>query len=401
MWHCSLLWIAMWALVDAEAVTDSNVPRRGQLLSLSEAAIELQTEKGLETLTREEVTELRLAPLEPEKVAGQVAHWIRLSDGSTVLGAQAELTDATVTIKTVLGMTAIVPGKFVTAWRWSPQSAELDRQWQEILQGKFQEDIVIIRRANGRLDYSKGVVESIGDKLVKFTYEGTTLELPRERFDGVVLAADATGLPSARYDLQTVDGSQWKLEAIDVRGDEAVATTVSGVKLVMPASQLARLRFAVDKQVRLVDMEPLASRYEPYLGSELLAEQLGELFGPRVFRDQPLSVSDPRSLEGERRFDSGIALHSRSELSYRLAGEFRRFDAVAGLDPGSRVVSQVRLVVLGDDRELWTHDVVASEPPPALSVDVRGVNRLTIRVDYGPDSDVGDQLNLCQARLLK
>jgi hypothetical protein len=36
-----------------------------------------------------------------------------------------------------------------------------------------------------------------------------------------------------------------------------------------------------------------------------------------------------------------------------------------------------------------------------LDLDISGVRRLEIVVDYGKGGDMGDQLNLCEARLTK
>jgi hypothetical protein len=46
-------------------------------------------------------------------------------------------------------------------------------------------------------------------------------------------------------------------------------------------------------------------------------------------------------------------------------------------------------------------DVKGTDPPRAIDVDVEGVKRLKIVVDYGKNLDTGDWLNLCDLRIVK
>ncbi len=40
-------------------------------------------------------------------------------------------------------------------------------------------------------------------------------------------------------------------------------------------------------------------------------------------------------------------------------------------------------------------------PPQQLSLDLTGVRRLTIEVDFGEGGDAGDHLNLCDVRIIQ
>ena len=100
-------------------------------------------------------------------------------------------------------------------------------------------------------------------------------------------------------------------------------------------------------------------------------------------------------------YTKGLAIHSRTELSYRLAGEYRQFQALAGLDPTTRRTGFVSLTIRGDDKELFRSDIRPGTPPAEIDLDLTGINRLTIFVDYGDTSDIADRLNLCDARLTK
>jgi hypothetical protein len=61
----------------------------------------------------------------------------------------------------------------------------------------------------------------------------------------------------------------------------------------------------------------------------------------------------------------------------------------------------VTLSVFGDDDLLAEHEIDGSDAPLPLDLDVTGVRRLRIVVDYGDNLDTGDWLNLCNARIVK
>jgi hypothetical protein len=60
----------------------------------------------------------------------------------------------------------------------------------------------------------------------------------------------------------------------------------------------------------------------------------------------------------------------------------------------------VRLVIEGDDRVLLDQALGANDAPIPIDLDIAGVARLRILVDYGDELDVADHLNLCEMRLM-
>ncbi len=100
-------------------------------------------------------------------------------------------------------------------------------------------------------------------------------------------------------------------------------------------------------------------------------------------------------------YERGIALHSRTVAVYRLSGPYRRFQAIAGIDDRVRPRGNVRLIISGDGRELLAKTIAGTDAPLEIDVDLTGVRRLTIEVDFGEDLDVADHLDLCEARIVK
>ena len=89
------------------------------------------------------------------------------------------------------------------------------------------------------------------------------------------------------------------------------------------------------------------------------------------------------------------------ELVYLLTEDFRRCQALVGIDDRVREGGNVRLVISGDDKELFSQAITGHDEPFPLDLDITGVKRLKIVVDFGDELDIADHLNLCEARLTK
>jgi hypothetical protein len=123
-----------------------------------------------------------------------------------------------------------------------------------------------------------------------------------------------------------------------------------------------------------------------------------KLFQPQIDRG---FFGAPLAIAGQS-YTKGLALHSRTVMQYRLTRGFRRFAATAGLDSRFRATGNVTLAIHGDCEPLFSKDIVNTDAAIPIDFDLQGVRRLTVIVDFGDDmSDIGDYLNLCNARLLK
>ena len=118
-------------------------------------------------------------------------------------------------------------------------------------------------------------------------------------------------------------------------------------------------------------------------------------------RENPVILSTPRRAISGTDVLRGLALRSRTRLVFRLPGKFNRLRAVAGIDDADQEHGHVRLSIEGDGRVLFDGAIAGGQPPQELDIDLSGVKRLTILVDYGEQGDVGDFLDLCDARILK
>ena len=72
---------------------------------------------------------------------------------------------------------------------------------------------------------------------------------------------------------------------------------------------------------------------------------------------------------------------------------------IAGIDPDLEQRGSVRLVIQGDDHVFLDQVLGGNDAPLPINLDISGVARLRILVDYGDELDMADHLNLCEMRL--
>jgi hypothetical protein len=116
-------------------------------------------------------------------------------------------------------------------------------------------------------------------------------------------------------------------------------------------------------------------------------------------------MGDPLSVGGKR-YMKGIGMHSAARLTFRLDGDYRRFDAAVAIDDsaGKRGSVTFGVYVLRDGAwaEAFTSGTVrGGEAPRPVSVDLTGAQGLTLTVDYADRGDELDRANWLDARLVK
>jgi hypothetical protein len=281
--------------------------------------------------------------------------------------------------------------------RFAPGSETAAAQWSKIVAIPTTSDILVVRKDDG-IDYHKGVIHRLGDDVVEFELEGERLLVRRSKVFGFVLHhPSGRELPEPIGTLAERSGSTWALKNIELAGDQLIWTTPTGVRLRKPLAAVARLDFSHGNVLYLSDLKPDSVEWIPYFGLGRELSSRAAFYAPREDRN---AQSGPLQIDGKC-YAKGLSLHARTAIVYRLPQRCRRFMALAGIDDSARPQGNVRLVIRGDDRLLFEAVVTGTDAPKLVDVDMSGVRRLTILVDFGDDFDVGDHLDLCEARLLK
>lgn len=393
----------MWSLIvagllaaapDVEVQTLDGQAIAGPLLGLTEQKVTLQTAAGPAALDTEKLS--GLSPKVKPSATQQAAVWLELVDGTQLVGQEFSVKEGRVRLSTPAG-----PVEFPTrdvAWaRLQAETEALGPQWTRIVEGKIDADILVVRKEQS-LDYHRGVLGDVTAETVGFELDGEKVPVKRPKVYGVIYRHPAgRELPAARCLLVDAEGSRWMVRDLALEGDKLRWTTPAGVEAAMAVASVAKIDFSEGKIVYLSDLKPESVRWTPFFGTADKVPALAEFYAPR--QDRAL---EPRPLKlAGKEYAKGLALHSRTEVVYRLPRAFRRFTAVAGIDDRVRPAGDVQLVIRADDKVLFDETINGAEPPKTLDLDVTGARRITVLVDFGKDLDVGDHLDLCEARVIR
>lgn len=341
-----------------------------------------------------------ITPVAQAESAGSLMTvWIELIDGSKLLADRYRVADGVAQIRLIGGPELEVRTRSIRSVRFRDHSAspDLARQWQEIVSGRHAGDVVVIRRQES-LDFLEGALANVSDDVVLFDLDGETIEANRQRLDGLLYYHPlARQLPPRVCQLIDVTGARWMAQSFELDGANIRWTTPTGVSVTVPMDRIKKLDFSSGNTVWLSDLEPESVQRRSFVESRLPQESLDRLFGPR--RDQSFS-GGPMSLDGVA-YSRGLALTSRTEITFRLADDFRFFHAMAGIDDAVRDAGHVELVISGDGRELFNRAVSGRDKAFPIELDISGIRRLKILVDFGDQMDIADHLNLGDARLIR
>jgi hypothetical protein len=366
----------------------------GTLVELSAREVALDTAEGRVVVPSERVTGLvaRQPPPAPAETANA---WIELVDGSLLVARSYEVVGAEARIELLGGAKVEISTRSIAHARFKPQDTEMAVHWAEILQGERADDLIVIRQKGG-LDFQAGVLGDVNGATVSFKLDDETLAVKRARVEGLVYFHKAgRTLPSSFCRVTDGAGARLEVQAVELAEGRLKLTTSAGLKLDLPLDQVA----AVNGKIQyLSDLTPESSVWVPYFGRASEPASLAQLYRPRMNE-----AADGGELRlANKTYAKGLCLHSRTELVYRLpAGQYRMFKAVAGIDDRVRPEGNVRLLISGDGKTLFEATLTGHDDPLPLDIDVHGVNRLRILVDFGEGQEVSDHLDLCEARILK
>lgn len=383
---------------EVELHTLAGETARGQLTELGRERIVLSADGRARSFRPEDVLQISLVSAAPVRAAAPKV-WLTLVDGSTLLGAEFTSTASKAHLSMADGASIDLDSASIATVRLRALTKSTAEQWATILESAHASDLLVVRKDDA-VDFLEGVVRDVGAEKVQFELDGEVLEVPRTKLDGFVYYHPGRAdLPQVACQITTTDGSQLAARSVSLDDESWRVVTRGGLELSLPAGAIARLDYSQGKVVYLSDLawDERRSRWEPYFGLATRESALEQFYAPR--RDR--AFEGPQLMLGRTAFAKGLALRSRTELVYRLPDSFRRFTAVVGIDDAVGDAGDVHVVIRGGERVLYEADLTGRDAAVPLDLDVQGVRELTILVDYGRDGDVADQLNLCDAKVIK
>ena len=190
--------------------------------------------------------------------------------------------------------------------------------------------------------------------------------------------------------LLTTDGSRLTFTTIAMNDTTVTFDSPTfGAGLELPRDKIVAIELTPSKLVHLSDLTP----------SEATVE--GLLLDAIDYRTDRSLDGGPITLDRVA-YDKGLALHSRTVLTWDLGGEYEAFVAVVGIDDAVRPGGSATLEVLCDGDVIQTLNLTGQDDAQMVRCNLTDVETFTIRVDYGLDVlESGDHVDLAMARLIR
>jgi NPCBM/NEW2 domain len=312
-------------------------------------------------------------------------------DGETLYFKHADLAD---------GKQSRVPLTALSVvWLAAPDNTDYpDRLRRNLAKASRARDQVLLR--NG--DVLEGVLTALTEKKIGVEVDKKPVEVATDSVAAVALGTEVVNAlkPKGVYGRVVLlgdgraNGTRLSLSsATCTDGRTLDGKTLFGSTLRVPLDRVASLDVYQGRAVYLSDLKPAEFEFTPYFGD-------GGLAWPLV-ADGNVDNGDLRL--GGSTYDKGIGLHTRSRVTYNLAGAYRRFEAVVGLDDDAREGS-ARVRILGDGKLLdprGDRELTARTGPLAVNLSVADVKELILEVDFLNSGNVQGRVNWCDARLIK
>ena len=266
--------------------------------------------------------------------------------------------------------------------------------FETILNDNPKQDFIRVQsRDTSAIEPYDGLIEGANEQGTRLTFKArglnTVSSIDVARLRGLYFSRSGIGLgPNAVARIYDTFGNCFIATSYHWGETHCDITTQMGSKVRLVRSTVLRFDLTPGKMDYLSDLEPIKVEETPILS---------ELYHHR--RDKNLE-GGPLSV-GRKVYPKGLALHSKTVLEYDIKG-YSSFRCVLGLDDAMAGSAHAVVRIEGDDKELLATVISSREnKPQEIVLDVKGLQKLRLIVDYGEDLDLGDHIDFADARLIK
>jgi hypothetical protein len=383
----------------------------GALVGITETTVRIDAE-GVPT----EIPLSSLLLLEstaPEAAAGEsLPQQLWLRSGGQLSGSAVTQSARQVTLQSPRIGEVSFPVASVSAVRLQADDAGLRPAWDAFRQRQTEQDLlVVIKRDGSGLDFLAGVISSANSEKVDFLLDGETVPVPASRVYGVVFgqpAGQTPAIPAVRISL--AGGDLLAGSSLLVKDSRFRLLSGSDLSFEGSAALLRQVDFSGGRLRSLAELEPLEIRFlgaepadSPLAAVPELQEAEKLLWGPRLDGTIPGTSGQYRPRIGGREVTRCIAMHSATEITWELTQQFEQFDALAAIDDsyatGNNGQNALQLIIRADNNVVFDQVIHGRDQPIPLSLSLKGVSTLTVKVDFADGSGIGDWLILGDPRL--
>lgn len=361
----------------------------GTVDSITTQQVQVKLPAGPQTLPLADVGMIELGT--PESLLAQAGATVVVTRAGDMLAAvSVKLADGKVTFENKLGKVACEVGAvaaiYFTPAGQNPQAVM--QQAKDVTSGAEAADTIVIDQGKEWAGV-EGVLVAIGDQKVTLRYEGEDRLVDRKNVRAIRLAAAAPAVTARKGTLTLADGSEVAFDTATLAADTFTVKTVALGEVQIARKIVSAVRLVSPRVTELSQLKPVVEEAAYFDVKTPVGINKSAAGGPLKL--------------GGRTFASGVGASSFTKLEYTLDGEYKNFVAIVGIDDAARPLGNASVSFLGDDKELTPALVVTGKDAPAeVRLNLAGVKKLTIRIDFGPDNlPVGDQVDIASARLIK
>jgi hypothetical protein len=388
----------------------------GELKQWDERRVAVATASGEVRIASDELLSLRWSDAPPLGDGASATVRVELTDGTVMPADQFRVqgSQAIVTLPSIVPLNRRelrVPVDQVAAVQLQSLDSTVGKQWSEIRAQDFASDVlVILKRGGNSLDYVEGALGDVTEEKIEFKLDDEKLRVDVAKIAGLIyLPTNRQVQPEPVCTLHGRSGLRANVSQARLIDGVLSATTTAGPNFDWPLEDIKFVDFSAGKVLYLSDIEQVTVRWTPLVALPSATQAAAKYGQPRrdhgayggpltlVLRDRELSAAATELCS----YGKGFALHSRTEMVFRLPSGYRQLLATAGIEPVTSATGNVHFSIYGDDEPLFKTDIAGEDPPHEINLDVTEVKRLKLVVDFGKNLDTGDWLNLCDARLVK
>ena len=371
----------------------------GELTAISDTEVKITADGQTQAIASEQLQAIVLSKKQPTIPEGNNIK-VTLHDGSELKAKSVLATTSNARVTMGDELSYRLKSDSIASIQFKPLAEQAQEDYDRILKGESTGDVIIILRPSGAIDELEGIVERVDNEAVTFNFDGDRIPIELSKLAGVkLLKSGSLKTLKTTCELTDLRGNRWRACRFNLNAPETALEFETGLgdKISLQLAQIQKFQFASSNLVYLSDLSPENAEWTPYLTGRLIRNRLNQLYAPvkdRSANGGPIRI-------GEQEFTKGLSLRSKTVLTYRLTEEFNSLQLTTGLAVETKGRGHVDLIILGDNKQLFRDSIADPADIRQLDLDITGVRRLSITVDYGKNLDFGDLLHLGDAKLIK
>ncbi len=370
----------------------------GDLAGLTLDLVQLETEQGPQEIDAKSIMQIELNASAVE--TGDVKFLTVTGNDQSQLLVNSFTSDGTsATLETPAFGTMTAPLRQIGDILLGTLDAKVTGSWQDLRTRNSRDDLLVVRKGDV-LDYVGGSIAKISAESVTMLVRGRELSAPRDRVFGVILATPAAAPAARRVAIRTIAGDLIQAASLQLDGEVLKVKSASLGDVNVPVNRISNIDFGGGRIRFLTDLA--------FDASESKSPGPGDPVVWFVSKNSPAGSGGKSVLRiGQSEFKRGLWLHSGAVLRYRLNREYTRLRATAGFElthvtQMPRFEPKVRLVILGDGKELFSKEFAWDDPSVPVDLEIADIRDLSIQIEsLGASQGILEHFGLGDAQVIR